>query len=235
MDKIAAIKTANMNFPTEGAKALPFYLELASAATFTRDFFAEFAGGDMDIAQSIWIDNTANTAELTVTVFGGVIPQIIRVRPYAQGVWPLFAPVGNPRIRGATNGAVNVPCMLLNTAQPYWIDAPIDGITVVPTLTNDPVEVALAAGSNQLVAAVPGQVIRVYRALLSIDGGDTIKFQSNATDLTGPLVLTGGGSVTLLPSGVPWFSTAVGEALNVDALAGGVTLGGIIGYTQSAP
>jgi hypothetical protein len=95
----------------------------------------------------------------------------------------------------------------------------------------------LVNGDNILVAAVPGQVIRVYRFLASVGGAVNLKFYSNPSPtnpLTGTFILTASGSSIMLPPApgqASWFETQSGQSLNLNASAA-VNLGGILSYVQ---
>jgi hypothetical protein len=75
---------------------------------------------------------------------------------------------------------------------------------------------ATLAASGAVVAGVAGKRIRLFAAVVSALIATNIKFQSNATDISGtfPLAATGG---FVLPSvGQPWLITNAGEALNLN-------------------
>lgn len=76
------------------------------------------------------------------------------------------------------------------------------------------------AGTTLIVAAVAGKkvVVDCYSVVLAAAG--TVKFQSNATDVTGAMDCAIAGGVAIPAGSRPLFETAVGEALNM------VTTGG---------
>lgn len=92
-------------------------------------------------------------------------------------------------------------------------------------------------GSNELVAAVGGEQIKVLSVLLVASGIVNAKFQSNLTDLTGALLLdpAGAGFVLSPPANkdMHHFETASGEALNLD-LTDDVHVGGFVVYYTEA-
>lgn len=104
---------------------------------------------------------------------------------------------------------------------------------VVGQLTNYIVDCA-AAGNNVLVAAAPGQVIRVYRMFIVFAAADTAYFRNGAAGagFTGAMTMTQGGSIVLDFDGEPWFETDDGVAFILNMTAG-VQASGRIYYTQA--
>jgi hypothetical protein len=79
---------------------------------------------------------------------------------------------------------------------------------------------ALINGNNVLVAGVAAQTIKMYRGIFNVDAPTNLKF----TDGAGGTVLfsaalTAGGSLTLEPSGAPWFITSAGISLVLNSSA----------------
>lgn len=88
--------------------------------------------------------------------------------------------------------------------------------------------IALAA-SGTVVAGVAGKRIRVFGVALVGLLGTGVKFQSNATDLTGVLSFAANGGMTWNAGSSPWFQTAIGEALNIN-MSVATTVGGVVTY-----
>jgi hypothetical protein len=91
-------------------------------------------------------------------------------------------------------------------------------------------------GANQIVAAVPGQRIRVISFRLSASAAVNAKWQSAANDLTGLAYYAANGGEVVPPIGhtagtqIPgWFETNLGEALNLN-LSAAVAVGGSLVY-----
>jgi hypothetical protein len=105
-------------------------------------------------------------------------------------------------------------------------------LQTVPQLTSAAVN-ASAAGNNALVAAVAGQIIRVYRLLIVIAAADTMYFRDGAAGaaLTGLMSMSQYGSIVLDHDGEPWFTTSAGNAFVLNMTAG-VQASGRIYYTQ---
>ena len=91
---------------------------------------------------------------------------------------------------------------------------------------------ATASGNTQVVAAVPGKIIRVITVVLNNADASTVKirFQSATTNITDPqeLSVEGGGFAKNEWPGF-YCETAVGEALNLN-LSGAGDVGGKVGY-----
>lgn len=85
-----------------------------------------------------------------------------------------------------------------------------------------------AAGANTIVPAIAGKPVRVLNYTLIAAAAVTVKWQSNATDLSGPLSLgSTGGASPQSPLGL--LETAPNEPL-VLFLGGAVQVSGHIAY-----
>ena len=90
-----------------------------------------------------------------------------------------------------------------------------------------------SAGTNELVAAVSGNIIRVISLFLWVDNTNTIKFQSGSTDITGPAQTTSGDRVILPKNEYGWFWTSSGEALNLNTSKGHGVNGSLTYFLES--
>lgn len=88
---------------------------------------------------------------------------------------------------------------------------------------------AASNGSNEIVAAVAGKIIRVLGYHLSHSGTVNSKWQSASTDLTGLNYGTAGVIAHEDQTRDGHFETAAGEALNLN-LSAGTAVGGYISY-----
>lgn len=91
---------------------------------------------------------------------------------------------------------------------------------------------ASASGATAVVGATAGKKIKVLFYDLMVNGAVNVKFQSNATDLTGLYYFDAAGKGKVNDTNYdnsPWFETAVGEALNIN-LSAAVAVGGVVGY-----
>lgn len=94
---------------------------------------------------------------------------------------------------------------------------------------NASVAVNLAASGAVLAAPGAGLRIRVWGYHLVCRVASDIKFQSNATDKTGPYPCTANGGLVAPQGQQPWFECAVNEALNLNMTVAN-TVGGVVRY-----
>lgn len=82
---------------------------------------------------------------------------------------------------------------------------------------------ASSLGSTQIIAAQTGMSIRVIDAAVVTTLANTVKFQSNATDITASFPLGANGGLVLPFNEHGWFQTNIGEALNINLSVGTAT------------
>jgi hypothetical protein len=80
-----------------------------------------------------------------------------------------------------------------------------------------------SSGATQIIAAQNGMSIRVIDAALVSTLANTVKFQSNATDISASFPLGANGGLVLPFNEHGWFQTNVGEALNINLSVGTAT------------
>jgi hypothetical protein len=85
-----------------------------------------------------------------------------------------------------------------------------------------------AVGAITLRAAIPGRQFEVLSYAFVCDAASTVTFESNTTVVGGPFPVAANGGVSANGGGEALFTTAVGEALNLENTAGNV--GGHITY-----
>lgn len=84
-----------------------------------------------------------------------------------------------------------------------------------------------SSGSNEVIAALTNNAIRVLSLALVSTSANTVKFMSAATDITAANALAANGGLVLPYMREGWFETASGEALNINLTASaqvGVTI-----------
>lgn len=229
-----AFKTAQNSFPTQGNRELPITLDFTNVGSITDSLYNEQQASQIEAVQSMFIDNSQNNAPFIIQF--RKTQQRIVAQALTQGIYPVIEP-GACEYTATTTPGIKIPVCFSNMQKDLAIWGPIPGVVVVPPLTNLAVELAPGAnGDNILVAGVANQTIKVYRMILAFGAGVNAKWFSNpqATNhpLTGTFPMFAGGSMTMEPSGIPWFTTQAGESLNL-ALNGAVNVGGIIGFVQS--
>lgn len=228
-----AWKTSSESFPKSGNRELSLLLNFSAQAVILDDLSPEMRQSEIETIQSIFIDNSANPAPFTIQFFPS--NQIILVQAFNQGIFPVIN-WGALSYKASTAQGIQIPVIFSNTAKSFSVWGPAPGVTVVPALTNIPINLAPSnAGDNIIVPAVALQTIKVYRMILGFGAGTNVEFASNPTlgnPLTGAFPLFAGGSLTMEPSGIPWFTTGVGQSLNMNT-SNAVNVGGILGYVQS--
>lgn len=92
---------------------------------------------------------------------------------------------------------------------------------------------ASGSGDNEIVAAVSGHAIEVWGFVLSPSAAVNMKWRSATTDKTGLMYHTAVSITTVVapPGSHPYFSTAVGAALNLN-LSGATATGGYVLYRE---
>lgn len=233
----AILRSQFLTDPEEGRKAIPIVLDFTNIGVVTGDLEQEMTSGNFSNVQTVWVDNSLNAAPLLlINQQFGTLGHTVQVQAFEQGYFP-FPCEGPLYYVAQTAQGIKISIEFLNHAMPYVQWGPAAGVTVTPVLTNIPIELAAAAiGDNVLVAGVLGQSIKVYRMLFVTAQPTNIKFWSNpaatAHALSGTLDFTAGGSMTIQPSGIPWFTTQAGESFNMNSSAA-VNIGGVLGYVQS--
>ena len=92
-----------------------------------------------------------------------------------------------------------------------------------------------AAGGDILpVAAVAGQIIRLYKIWFVVTAATSITFKDGAggTALSGPAALGANAGFVLDLDGQPWYVTSAGNALAINS-SGATQVSGTMYYTQT--
>lgn len=124
-NKDAGIAVGNATIPGEGPKAIPFQLDFSANPQYVLDLLALFQNKSLTSVQTLWVDNTLNAQELTITVEG--TSQVLTIPPGDQGYYPVLSPKSG-RIFAATNGGVLVKL--------YLVNVPIQGASWAPGQNN---------------------------------------------------------------------------------------------------
>lgn len=231
---LPAYQTPLMRLPNEGSKGLENKIVFPASGIVERDFFAEFADQQISFIQSVYIDNSKNSAPFEINFRGTDAGQTIVVQAYHQGVYPVSSPTGALYYRALGVAGTTVPVIFFNCAMPYAEWGPADGVLVTPALLNEPVQLLpCIAGDNILVAGVLGQSIHMYRGMFSVDNPTILRFTDGAGGaLLFAAQLTAGGSLNFQASGIPWLDVSAGNDLVLNSSAA-VNLFGGFGYTQT--
>lgn len=229
-----SFKPANMRLPVDGTRAWSVDFDFSADGALQGDFQPLMASGDLDICQSVFIDNSQNASEFVLTIKGvGIFGQRIIAQPYSQGYYPLSFQIGVMRYLAETAQGIVIPCIFYNICMPYFVWGPTPGVFIVPPLTNLSVAIA-APGDSVLVAGQLGKTIKLYRGIFNVDAATNLKFTDGAagTNLFGLAYLAPGGGLTMQPSGIPWLTTSPGNDLVLNSSAA-ANIGGGFGYVQS--
>lgn len=97
-----------------------------------------------------------------------------------------------------------------------------NAIVAAPGTTN------LNPGKTQAVGGLQVGSVTVWSMSIEGAGANSLQFQSNSTNLGGPITFTGAGATAFYPyTGAPYFKTAAGEALNLSLTTGAAITGSI--------
>lgn len=92
---------------------------------------------------------------------------------------------------------------------------------------------AASSGANEIVAAVTGKKIKVWRIMFVTDGAVTVIFKDGTTALSGTMSFAANGSLVLDTTlDDPLYTTTAGNAF-VATLGGAVGIRGTIWYTAA--
>lgn len=230
-----SFKSANMQYPLEGAKMLEWPVMLSGAGVYTEtDLFEELANNQISQIQSVFIDNSLNAASFRITFKALQTPgYTVNVPAYWQGWWPVAVPAGNVVFRATGTAGATVPVILSNVPMPYIAHGPQDGALTVPALETLALNFTpLVVGNNIIVPAGVGLTPRLYRLLLVVDNPVIVRFRDGAAGayLSGSIPLFAGGAIEMQASGVAWFTGTAGNEIMLEADTA-VNAGGMSGYT----
>lgn len=230
----ASFKTPVDSFPKQGDRELPVTLDFTNAGTIRDSLATEQQSGQIDMVQSVYIDNQDNAAPLILT-FQDTFQRVV-AQPYTQGIYPVISQ-GQINFTAQTAQGQRINVIFSNIQKRYTVWGAVPGVLIVPPLTNPAINLApSAAADNVLVAAVPNTTIKVYRVMLAFGAAASVAFYSNpsagANRLSGDFPMFAGGSITMQPTGIPWMTTLNGQSLVLLSSAA-VNIGGILGYIQS--
>ena len=110
--------------PQGGPRALPLSFDFTNVASYSLDLVQEVERNEINMVQSIFVDN-GNNANTLVIIFDQTL-QPIRVPAGAQGIWPVITPKDAPRfVISTTQAAVVVNIILLNVPMPLTQWGPV--------------------------------------------------------------------------------------------------------------
>lgn len=104
-----------------------------------------------------------------------------------------------------------------------WLQ-PQNGYPILPAVINS------SAATVPAVAAISGNIIRVYKIFFVVGGTTNLTFEDGSTALSGPMPFVANGSLVLDMNGTPWFTTSSGNAFNI-LNSGAASVNGTVYYT----
>lgn len=87
---VASIPVYNAQVPQEGPIAIPLNLDFTANTTYNLDIKTLIDQGFLSMVQTLFLDTTGLTGNLTVTIQGS--NQLIIVKPNTQGYYPVICP-----------------------------------------------------------------------------------------------------------------------------------------------
>lgn len=106
-----ALQNGNIPKAQEGQRGIPLTLDFTAQTAWLLDLKVAQAQAHVSYIQTIYIDNSQNTATLSVSA--GTNGQVITIPPKSQAYLPILA-VTPPVLRVSTAGGVFIPLQLLN-------------------------------------------------------------------------------------------------------------------------
>lgn len=106
----------NAMVPKEGPKTIPVNVDLRTAVSALVDLTNQQMQQKISFIQSLWVDNSQNTAE--VLIQADTSNQVLRIPAGAQVYTPILLPIP-PRVTVSSVGAVIIPIQFLNVPMPY--------------------------------------------------------------------------------------------------------------------
>jgi len=159
-----SLATNNGAAPKEGPKVVPVTLNFATAPAYIVDLSQLFNSQGLSIIQGIYLNNTGNSASVTITVPD--TGQTVVYPPYSEGFMPLFL-ASSLKLNFASTGGVVVQAMVLNFAvAPFLFTATGSGAQLVQDLI---LESAVSNGVMQ--TAITGNVSLVDASGTITTGG----------------------------------------------------------------
>lgn len=208
--------------PPEGPKAVTLPLDFSIAASFLIDCTLAYDRTVLTVVQTLWCDNSANTAE-TVFVVAGSQQKII-VPAGAQGSFPVITPI-RTKITASTTTTALVTVTILNVPLPsaVWTVGPLAIVTPVETLTQPG---TAKAGASVTIATGGTSQVAIAAGVITQQG--VIKNPNSATeslfvDMVNAAGTTDGASGTTfeLKAGDKFIVPPVTGAVNVNAATTG--------------
>lgn len=198
-----------------GPKCVVVPLDFTTDNTIEIDFTQIQTAGALSFVQSIWVDNSANANDLTLTF--DQTGQAIVVPATAQGIYPVIAPI-SAKCLAVTVAGIGVVCMLIavNVPMPLSQTGPVTfspavvNASMVPVQKNFTSANVVVTGADQVALAANAARTRlIIQAPFNNAGRVTLNFGAAAVAEQG---------ITLSPG--EKFDTSVGpvDARDIHAI-----------------
>jgi len=220
----SAFKTAMNYTPKQGQRSLPISYNFTNQALFADDLGPEMQAGEIDIIQSVYVDNSKNPNALTIQFLYG--PQQPLVIPgLAQGVYPVIHAGVVRYTASTTQGAVTVNIVWLNTQATFtqWGPVTLNVANVNPaqgSFTDRSGAMAAGGVSQQLAAANAARKSIYIENPATAAGQNIVAAESLFINFTAAATVNGGNSFEITPGGY-WppssYNTVTIEQINVNA------------------
>jgi hypothetical protein len=116
-----SIKSAAGSHPKQGNRELPVTYNFTNGATIADDLSPEMQAGEIDMVQSVWVDNSQNPNDLTI-IFNDI--QTLLVRQYRQGIYPVMSQGSLQVVLTTVVGNINVQVIYSNTPKTFFETRP---------------------------------------------------------------------------------------------------------------
>ena len=237
-NNLAAQPVANSTIPPEGPKAIPFSVNFSTNPSYSLNILNIIRSGAISRAQTIFVDNSANSAAVTIT--SAITSSAIIAPPYSQGYYPVLVP-NPPNLTFVSSGSATVNFQLINVPMPssVWLVSGTQGTYVAGallvkesaldgTIANNKVATSAtpaataAVGGNAFSVATGGTAVTAILAG-AITQGAIITNPFNATEsLFIDLVNTAQASQSGGTNGTS-FELKAGQSFNVPPVTGAVS------------
>ncbi len=87
------------------------------------------------------------------------------------------------------------------------------------------------SGTNQVIAGIAGQVIRVWKIFFNVAGATSITYQDGAIAVSGPLGFAANEGIVLDFDTKPWVTCSIGNPFQLNS-SNAVQVSGTVYYTQ---
>lgn len=147
-----AFKTPAGYIPKEGNRELLVPLDFSAVTSIDDDLTNEQRLGQIEIVQSVFIDNSLNAQTVTIQFLHGLTQKIV-APALSQGCYPVLVP-GALRYRATSTGGVIVPVVWSNTKREFSVWGPVSVNVALITVSATPLVVTNTVTNKVLTGGV---------------------------------------------------------------------------------